>query len=283
MLLLDALYPGSPSQLVAACRAAGAAGALGYVWHGGATSHDTGGWTKAHFDALRAGGLVTAPIASVTPGGGGGSPAYQQIIDAARAWGFGRGPLVQDMESPANLPSPAWWNGAIAAFRAAGFKAIKYGNAGDVGGYDNGDGWWKAAYIQTRTDPVPALPPGLVGWQYADMDAIGGIDYDASVFLATLFGGEMETTYIIGVDPEPGGHGIYRWNGSGWDKMPGGAIKVWTDTADVPWCMNDKGALFRWNGGGWQTMPGQGYVPPASGAAAAPHTHPLPATTGPSG
>src|SRR5579872_1818986 len=137
MLVLDALYPGTPSQLIANCKAVGAAGCLGYVWRPGGI----GGWTSAHFNSLKSAGLITCPI--VVPAGDGSTP-YATLIAAARNYGFTAGPLVFDMESPYNLPPQAWWNGAITAARAAGFKAIKYGNAGDVQAYANGDGWWRS-------------------------------------------------------------------------------------------------------------------------------------------
>lgn len=191
MLLLDALDPGTPDQTVADVRAAGAAGCLGYVWRPGSV----GQWDSSHFAALRAAGMVTAPI--VVPSGSG--TAYSTLIAAARAYGFTSGPLICDMESPYNLPPASWWSGAIVAFRAAGFKAIKYGNSSDVSGYPNGDGWWQAHYIQTTTKPVPALPSGLIGFQYADMDAINGIYYDASVFNPNLFA----STVIVGTDTGP--------------------------------------------------------------------------------
>lgn len=190
LLMLDALYPGTPAQLVANCKAVGAAGALGYVWHGSAQSYDTGGWSLAHFDALRSAGLITAPIASGTSAY---TPTPQQIIQAARAWGFTSGPLIHDMEGPGNLPPQSWWNNAINVDRAAGYTAIKYGNQPDVSSYANGDGWWQARYIQQTVNPQPALPAGLIGWQYANSVSINGTQYDVSIFDAGVFEGEEMT------------------------------------------------------------------------------------------
>lgn len=175
MIWLDALDPGSPEQLLAACSAAGAGGALGYVWRGG----DIGQWDRAHFDALRNAGLRTAPIG--VPAGDGSTPPLD-IVAAAHSFGFSGGPLVVDMEAPGNLPPASWWNDAVQAIRRAGFQAVKYGNAGDVGGYQNADGWWIASYIQHAVKPLPTKNAYYLGWQYADQVQLGGVTYDASIF-----------------------------------------------------------------------------------------------------
>lgn len=188
MIILDALYPGTPTAMLANVRAVGAAGCLGYVWRPGGI----GGWTAAHYSALEQAGMVTAPI--VVPAGDSSTP-YATLIQAAQSFGFHSGPLICDMESPANLPSQAWWNGAIAAFRAAGYRALKYGNAGDVGAYANGDGWWIASYIQHSVQPVPTKSAQYIGWQYGDQVFINSVEYDASIF------DEEALMSLVGLDP----------------------------------------------------------------------------------
>lgn len=63
--------------------------------------------------------------------------------------------------------------------------------------------------------------------------------------------------YVIGTDPQPGGFGIYSWNGTGWSRMPGGAVQVLgVDSSGAPWVKNDQHQIFRWDGSAWRQMPG---------------------------
>jgi hypothetical protein len=66
------------------------------------------------------------------------------------------------------------------------------------------------------------------------------------------------SVWVIGVDNAPGGHGIYRFNGSnGWDKVNGGAVRIAVEPNGNPWVVNASGGIFRWAGNGqWITMPG---------------------------
>jgi len=34
------------------------------------------------------------------------------------------------------------------------------------------------------------------------------------------------SVWVIGTDPTPGGYGIYRWNGSDWSRIDGGATDI---------------------------------------------------------
>lgn len=180
--MLDALDPpADPAQLVRDVKAAQCAGAFAYVWRPGGV----GTWTLAHVEALRAAALAAVPVV-VAPGAGGN--VYTELLNAARSWGFAAGALVCDMESPYNLPPASWWLQLVDTARAAGYRPIKYGNAGDVGSYANGDGWWLARYVQHSWYPRPgALPPGAVAWQYANLVSVNGTTYDASICDASIF------------------------------------------------------------------------------------------------
>lgn len=181
MLALDALYAG---DIVAACRAVGAQGALGYVWRPGGI----GDWSLAKFDALRSAELGLSPI-FVPPASS--PPSWSTIKAAAEAMGFGPGPIVGDLEGPYNLPPASWWSGFCLDAGADGWRPYLYGNQGDVGSYPKGEGWWQARYVQHSVQPVPQLPSGLAGWQYADQVTIDGLTYDASVVSPQLLGGHM--------------------------------------------------------------------------------------------
>ena len=197
--MLDALDPGSPAQLVADVRAAGAAGCGGYVWRPGGV----GQWDQSHFDALAGAGLLSYPL--VVPAGD-GSTSPDALIHAAQSFGFAPGgvPLVVDMEGPYNLPPASWWQAMIAAGRAAGYRVMKYGNGGDVGAYALGDGWLEAYYVQHSVEPFPSgLPAGTIGWQYANVVGINGITYDVNAieeafFMVRLDPNDPQVEYIKG-------------------------------------------------------------------------------------
>jgi hypothetical protein len=177
ILLLDALNVPSPAQLVADVRSAGARGCFAYVWRPGGIAD----WSKAHVDALRGAGMISAPII-VAPGSG--MPDPSAGVSAAKAFGFTGGPIFADMEGPHNLPPDTWWRKYLAECLLAGFQPWKYGNASDVGGssYPNASGWWLADYLrQGSIDPPPPLPAGRRLWQYVDEVQIAGTTYDVSV------------------------------------------------------------------------------------------------------
>jgi hypothetical protein len=69
--------------------------------------------------------------------------------------------------------------------------------------------------------------------------------------------GANGTAWMIGTNPVPGGFGIYRWNGSAWDAMPGGAVRIDVDPQGNPWVVNNTGNIYQWAFNGWKQQPGQ--------------------------
>lgn len=57
--------------------------------------------------------------------------------------------------------------------------------------------------------------------------------------------------WVIGTDRRNGGFGIYRWNGRGWQRMPGAGVDI-GGAWDRPWVINDRGERFVWSGYGWR-------------------------------
>lgn len=69
--------------------------------------------------------------------------------------------------------------------------------------------------------------------------------------------GANGSVWAIGVTPVAGGYTIHRWNGSNWDLVPGGAVRIDVDPRGNPWVVNDRGEIFRRNpNGSWQQIPG---------------------------
>ena len=68
--------------------------------------------------------------------------------------------------------------------------------------------------------------------------------------------GANGAAWLVGTNPVPGGFGIYRWNGSAWDTMPGGAVRIDVDPQGNPWVVNNTGAIYQWSYGTWKQVPG---------------------------
>lgn len=64
------------------------------------------------------------------------------------------------------------------------------------------------------------------------------------------------TAYVIGASAVAGGYEIYKWNGSSWIHIPGGAVRVAVSPTGVPWVVSNDGGIFRLTNGAWQKRPG---------------------------
>jgi hypothetical protein len=62
--------------------------------------------------------------------------------------------------------------------------------------------------------------------------------------------------WIIGTNATPGGFGIYRWTGSGWGPVPGGAVTIAVAPDGTPFVVNSAQQTFEWTGSGWAQGPG---------------------------
>src|SRR4029453_6237013 len=51
---------------------------------------------------------------------------------------------------------------------------------------------------------------------------------------------------------------IYRWDGTQFQQVPGGAKRIAVDPTGRAWVVNDGGEIFRWGESTWQLMPGRG-------------------------
>ena len=61
---------------------------------------------------------------------------------------------------------------------------------------------------------------------------------------------------MIGTDATAGGFGIYRFTGTSWERVDGGAVRITVGPQGVPWVVNAAGNIFKRVGAGWQQQPG---------------------------
>ncbi|MFN8483754.1 MAG: tectonin domain-containing protein [Anaerolineae bacterium] len=64
------------------------------------------------------------------------------------------------------------------------------------------------------------------------------------------------SVWVIGDSAVPGGYGIYRYNGAGWDGIDGAAVRIAVDPHGQPWVVNDADQIFRRGAADWELMPG---------------------------
>lgn len=190
-LFLDALNPPAPDQLVADLRSVGATAVGFYVLRRDGSGGDLGigTWTPAHIARVRAEGDIGL-VAIVVPGNRPLDTDPQTAMASAVQLGAPADVAMSIDLEQFSEPNAGWVGGAIAEFRRAGHRTLRYGDVALLAQYPAGDGDWVShGYIPVRDgvlEPVPALPnvPGVVGDQYAVHVSINGHTYDASVFAA---------------------------------------------------------------------------------------------------
>jgi hypothetical protein len=62
--------------------------------------------------------------------------------------------------------------------------------------------------------------------------------------------------WVIGTNPVAGGYGIYRWNGTGWSREPGGAVAIAVEADGAPLVINSAHQIYECAGSGWLQRPG---------------------------
>lgn len=185
ILLLDALYPPDPDQLVRDLDSVGADGVAIYCWRpDGKGGVDVGNWTPAYAPRLRRARKRLLGIVVPPPTGG----DIGAMLDAVAAMGLLPGdPVSNDLEDP-NLP-PAGWEEAFDAEQARrGYPDLDYGTRSNLGRYVPDRENWLADWLLTgRLDPRPVLQPGQAARQFANSIPINGSEYDASIVDASVF------------------------------------------------------------------------------------------------
>lgn len=62
--------------------------------------------------------------------------------------------------------------------------------------------------------------------------------------------------WAIGINSVPGGYGIYKFDGSSWTQIEGGATRIAVDNSGNPWIINADGTIFRRTGDAWTVIAG---------------------------
>jgi hypothetical protein len=62
--------------------------------------------------------------------------------------------------------------------------------------------------------------------------------------------------WLIGLDPEPGGHGVWRFFNGGWNYAGGAGERIAVGPDGMPWIVNNAGQIWHLTPGGWAQVPG---------------------------
>ncbi len=85
------------------------------------------------------------------------------------------------------------------------------------------------------------------------------------------------TAWVLGTSAVSGGYGIYKWTGSAWAAVPGGAVKIAVGPDGNPWVVNSAHRIYRYTGSGWSWN----QVPPQRSVSAAPAAPEHPGSSAP--
>jgi hypothetical protein len=64
------------------------------------------------------------------------------------------------------------------------------------------------------------------------------------------------SVWIVGAYPTSGGYEIYKYNGSAWNKISGGAERIAVDPFGMPWITTTSNAIYQYNGASFVLKPG---------------------------
>ena len=147
----------------------------------------------------------------------------------------------------------------------AGWTATVY-QAADIAAGADGSVWFIGASSSinrvTATGPVVvggaadriALDPNGVAWVVNSNRNIfrwNGTGWQQMPGTATDVGAGGNKVWILDGVGTPA-----FWNGTGWTPVGGTAARISVDQNGIPWVVNAAGNIFRWNGTGWQVLSG---------------------------
>ena len=96
-----------------------------------------------------------------------------------------------------------------------------------------------------------------------------GIGADGSVWIIGAQAGILTNSAMWGSGSEvdgsvrgylaaalSGGDAVYRWNGSGWDRVEGSGVRIAVDPTGNAWIINRTAEIFQFVAGSWRRLPG---------------------------
>lgn len=72
----------------------------------------------------------------------------------------------------------------------------------------------------------------------------------------TDIGAGGNEVWLVGTNPAYGGYGLYKLKGGQWETIPGAGTRIDVDSRGTPWLVNVSGDIYRWNGSAFDKLPG---------------------------
>jgi len=142
----------------------------------------------------------------------------------------------------------ALWALGIERVNDSGYKVFRF---------DGSD--WKREYNAPPGRRVVVGPKGEI-WILDEQKNIHNYGVSSQILgqANDLAVGADGSVWIIGTPEAAGGFRIYKWTGSGWANVAGGAVRIAVERDGTPWVVNDTGKIFRYNAAsnGWDQKPG---------------------------
>jgi streptogramin lyase len=111
--------------------------------------------------------------------------------------------------------------------------------------------WQDTAWLPMQAEGVPArrIAAGPAGKLWF-VSATGSVYYlqdgryvRALGNLSDIAAGADGSVYALGTDLQPGGRGVWRWTGAGWNAMGKGAVDLAVDADGQVWIVDDAGRI----------------------------------------
>lgn len=118
--------------------------------------------------------------------------------------------------------------------------------------------WTEIGGLATRIAVTPEGIPWVVNsggniWRWSEVagwQLMPGLAYDIGI-------GTHGHVWVVGRDAENGGFGVHRWNGTTWEKIDGGAVRISVAPIGLPWVLNNAFQIWRRVENKWELIPGQ--------------------------
>lgn len=212
------------------------AGPSGHIWAVGCSASATGGGNQTYMSngkewKFMPGGSVRL---AVDPKG------YAWTVNdkgQILRWHSGGGRLVEGCARDIGIgANGATWVIGCNAARGGGGYEIFYYSGGKWNKVEGG-----AVRIAVAPDGTPWVANdrgNLYKWNGRNFDQVAGCAKDIGI-------GQDGVVWHIGCNAVPGGFGIYRWKGNGWENVPGGAVAITVAGVNQPYVVNSAGQIFR--------------------------------------
>ena len=125
------------------------------------------------------------------------------------------------------------------------------GTSYQVGGLTNGRTYYFVVRATNGAGSSPASVEAAATPSNATFSKQPGAGSDIAV-------GADSSVWIVGTANIPGGHGIYRWTGTGWAAVAGAAVAIAVGPDGSPWVVNSSHNLYHRVGASWVRLPGAG-------------------------